>query len=112
MTQTREKCLCRAFTLKRNEKMLILSLHPAASVNCKLLTFPDTGRCKGQAYLTFETDADAKKAISLSGTTIENNIGDDNKKNPKKKEVTRKELKLKVTKMLNRSATKKKMGSP
>lgn len=74
---------------------------------CKLLTFEDTGRCKGQAYLTFETEASAKQALAMSGTTVENTSGDATGKDGKPKEIKRKELKLKVTKMLNRFATKK-----
>lgn len=72
--------------------------------NCKLLTFPDTGRCKGQAFLTFDSEEAAKKAIELSGIPVNNSIsteeGDTGGKN-------RKTLTLKVTKQLNRSQTKK-----
>lgn len=79
-------------------------------VHCKLLTFPDTGRCKGQAYVTFESEASAKKAMKLSGTTVSND--DDAKSKKKKKQESpnhkRKELKLKVTKVLNRTVTKHK----
>lgn len=82
-------------------------------VHCKLLTFPDTGRCKGQAYVTFDSGESAKKAMRLSGTTIANDDDGDNKKKKKKKKVQdttkkRKELKLKVTKVLNRTITKQK----
>ena len=79
-------------------------------VHCKLLTFPDTGRCKGQAYVTFEDESSAKKAMKLSGTVLP---GDDiesrSSKSKKKKTESppkRKELKLKVTKVLNRTQTK------
>lgn len=79
-------------------------------LQCKLLTFPDTGRCKGQAYLTFETEEEAKKAVALSGTTIDNKADDNNNKKTKKGETikapARNELKLKVSKMLSRTATK------
>jgi RNA recognition motif. (a.k.a. RRM, RBD, or RNP domain) len=75
-------------------------------VQCKLLTFPDTGRCKGQAYLTFDSQESAKKAVALNGTTIDNKA-DDDKKPKGEKGNSRTELKLKVTKMLNRIATKK-----
>jgi hypothetical protein len=71
-------------------------------LHCKLLTFTDTGRCKGQAFLSFATEEAAKKALALNGTTIENAAGDQKKK----ENHGRKELKLKVSKMLNRSATK------
>jgi hypothetical protein len=73
--------------------------------NCKLLTFPDTGRCKGQAFLTFDSEKAAKKAIELSGIPVDNSIsaeeGDTEGKNRKQT------LTLKVTKQLNRSQTKK-----
>jgi hypothetical protein len=75
-------------------------------VQCKLLTFPDTGRCKGQAYLTFDSQESAKKAVALNGTTIDNKADDDKKKKGESGSI-RRELKLKVTKMLNRIATKK-----
>lgn len=75
-------------------------------VQCKLLTFPDTGRCKGQAYLTFDSQESAKKAVALNGTTIDNK-GDEEKKKKGDGGTIRRELKLKVTKMLNRIATKK-----
>jgi hypothetical protein len=74
-------------------------------VQCKLLTFPDTGRCKGQAYLTFDTAESAKKAVALNGTTIDAAVNEATKKGETGKART--ELKLKVTKMLNRVATKK-----
>lgn len=78
-------------------------------VHCKLLTFPDTGRCKGQAYVTFDSEASARKAKKLSGTTIS---ADDEEPSTKKKRKEspskRKELKLKVTKVLNRTQTKHK----
>ena len=74
-------------------------------VHCKLLTFPDTGRCKGQAFLTFDTAESASKAILLNNTTIDatpttgtNREGQSGK--------SRSTLKLKVSKMLNRAATK------
>eukprot|EP00547_Thalassionema_nitzschioides_P006040 CAMPEP_0194207298 /NCGR_PEP_ID=MMETSP0156-20130528/6076_1 /TAXON_ID=33649 /ORGANISM="Thalassionema nitzschioides, Strain L26-B" /LENGTH=357 /DNA_ID=CAMNT_0038934021 /DNA_START=104 /DNA_END=1174 /DNA_ORIENTATION=- len=68
-------------------------------IHCKLLTFSDTGRCKGQAYVTFDSLESAKKALALNGTTIENDAGD----KEKKKETSgskRKELRLKVSKVL------------
>ena len=71
--------------------------------HCKLLTFPDTGRCKGQAFLTFETDEAAKAAIKLSGSPI--NGEEDDKES--KGEKSRKALTLKVSKVLNRAITKK-----
>jgi len=77
-------------------------------VHCKLLKFEDTGRCKGQAILAFETDEGARKALTLSGTVIDNEVPSPKKKEQKDSAATkRKELKLKVTKVLNRTVTKK-----
>ena len=72
---------------------------------CKLLTFPDTDRCKGQAYLTFETAEAAVEALKLNGSPIGGD--DDGKEGDSKK---RKGLTLKVSTVLNRAVTKKKGG--
>jgi len=75
--------------------------------NCKLIKFPDTGRCKGQAYLTFATPEDARTALKSNGTTIPNVAPPPStKKGAAKIEPKRKELKLKVSKVLNRFQTK------
>lgn len=65
-------------------------------LHCKLVKFEDTGRCRGQAYISFETEEAARKALSLNDTELtgEKNGG--------------KNLKLKVTKALNRTVTKAK----
>lgn len=78
--------------------------------SCKLIKFEDTGRCKGQAYVSFETDDSAKKAMKLSGTTIDNSK-DEPKKKAKKSDTpakARMQLKLKVTKVMNRWMMKNK----
>jgi hypothetical protein len=81
-------------------------------VHCKLLTFPDTGRCKGQAYVTFEDESSAKKAMQLSGTVLPSDDVESKSSKSKKKKTEssakQKELKLKVTKVLNRIQTKHK----
>jgi hypothetical protein len=80
---------------------------------CKLLKFDDTGRCKGQAYVSFATEESANDAIRLSGTTIDNNSQDDDKKNDKKQNdgksspSKRAKLTLKVSRVLNRRSTSK-----
>jgi len=80
-------------------------------VQCKLLTFPDTGRCKGQAYLTFDSVESAKEALKLNGTIIPpatiDNDNNDKRKKSKESSSTRKELRLIVSKMLNRNTTKR-----
>ena len=100
-----------AFTMKKRDvEELFRECGKITSV--KLFTFKDTGRCKGQAFITFETDESAKKAIKLSGTTITNdeqkatNKGDKKDESPK-----RKELRLKVTRKLSRAVTKAKKSS-
>jgi hypothetical protein len=76
-------------------------------VSHKLVTFKDTGRCNGQAYVTFDTEAEATKALKVSGTTIGNISEDGSKKKKKSSDSSkRKELKLKVSKVLNRHMTK------
>jgi hypothetical protein len=77
---------------------------------CKLLKFDDTGRCKGQAYISFATEESATDAIRLSGTTIDNNNPEDEKKNDKHKDgksspSKRAKLTLKVSRVLNRRST-------
>mmetsp|Transcript_15971 Transcript_15971/g.29659 ORF Transcript_15971/g.29659 Transcript_15971/m.29659 type:complete len:386 (+) Transcript_15971:123-1280(+) len=80
-------------------------------LSCKLVKFEDTGRCNGQAYLTFEGDDAAKQALKLSGTVIDANALLDNSGGNKKKKgkdpSKRKDLKLKVSKVLNRRKTQK-----
>eukprot|EP00934_Nitzschia_sp_Nitz4_P006095 Nitzschia sp. Nitz4//scaffold9_size221794//201390//202439//NITZ4_001384-RA/size221794-processed-gene-0.353-mRNA-1//-1//CDS//3329561115//6085//frame0 len=74
---------------------------------CRLVKFGDTGRCNGQAYVSFVTDGAAEKALKLSGTTLDNEKPDKKKKGKKTEEQSRrKELKLKVTKVKNRRLTK------
>lgn len=68
-------------------------------VHCKLLKFPDTGRCKGQALVAFETEEQAKTALTLSGTMIDS-LGD-------KKEPLKRPLKLSVSKVKSRAETKR-----
>ena len=80
-------------------------------VSCKLVKFRDTGRCNGQAYVSFDTDQAAEKALKLSGTVIDNFSEKGSKKKSKKSGESsskRKQLKLKVSKMQRRGGTKKK----
>ena len=80
----------------------------AGRVNsCKLLTFADTKRCKGQAILAFDTLQAAQKALALSGTTIDADASATDASQDSTSTKPRKELKLKVTKVLNRAVTKK-----
>jgi hypothetical protein len=88
----------------------VISLFAGSSAvkHCKLVKFSDTGRCKGQAYLTFASAEDAQSALKLNGKTIPNNVVSSNgtdKAEPKQQQP-RKELKLKVSKVLSRYQTK------
>ncbi|KAL7545614.1 hypothetical protein ACHAWF_008963 [Thalassiosira exigua] len=82
-------------------------------IHCKLLRFEDSKRCKGQAFLTFASDEGATRALTLSGSpwrdVEEPGTSRKTKKGKKKDEKEdggRKELRLKVTRVLNRRATK------
>mmetsp|Transcript_19447 Transcript_19447/g.45132 ORF Transcript_19447/g.45132 Transcript_19447/m.45132 type:complete len:337 (+) Transcript_19447:342-1352(+) len=92
----------------------------AVTKNCgtvaavRLVKFEDTGRCNGQAYISFDTDDGAQRAIALSGTTIDaavmsssSDVKDSKKKKEDETPAKRKELKLKVSKVLNRRKTKR-----
>ncbi len=87
-------------------------------VHCKLLKFEDSSRCKGQGILTFESDLGAQLALKLNGSAWEDveepGVATKKKKKSGAKESVssdkKKELKLKVTKVLNRHVTKKKFG--
>jgi hypothetical protein len=73
--------------------------------HCKLLTFEDTKRCKGQGIITFESEISAAKALKQNGTVLKMNTGSE--KGKKSKDV-KKELKLGVKKVVNRAAMKTK----
>mmetsp|Transcript_38089 Transcript_38089/g.77780 ORF Transcript_38089/g.77780 Transcript_38089/m.77780 type:complete len:400 (+) Transcript_38089:81-1280(+) len=84
-------------------------------VHCKLLKFEDSTRCKGQAFLTFDSDLGAQLALKLNGSVWEDVeepgvAAKKTKKNGTKESSEKKELKLKVTKVLARHVTKKKFG--
>jgi hypothetical protein len=70
--------------------------------HCKLLKFADTGRCSGQAIVTLDSVSSAQRALALDGTVMETSGA----AAPNKSE--RKQLRLRVTKVLNRLLTKAK----
>jgi RNA recognition motif-containing protein len=72
--------------------------------SCKLLKFPDTGRCKGQAFVVFDSEEAASKALKLSGTKISS--ADTDKKGKKNKTTENRELELKVSRAMSRTVTK------
>lgn len=84
----------------------------AELVHCKLHKFEDSQRCKGTGILTFESDESAKVALKLNGSIWKDIEEPGTKtKKPKKKgsdDGEKKELRLKVTKLLNRFVTKHK----
>ena len=86
-------------------------------MHVKLLKFEDSKRCKGQAFLTFDCDEGAQLAIrSMNGSVWkdieEPGMSSKSKSGKNKKgktgggDETKKELRLKVTKVLNRHVTK------
>lgn len=89
-------------------------------VHLKLLRFEDSKRCKGQAFLTFASDGAARQALRLNGAVWEEAEAEVGAKRKKRKTMAaqegaeggekRKELRLKVTKVLNRFMTKKQSG--
>ncbi|KAL3811469.1 hypothetical protein ACHAXA_010721 [Cyclostephanos tholiformis] len=85
-------------------------------VHVKLLKFEDSKRCKGQAFLTFDTDEGADMAISKMNGSIWMEVPEPGtstrggKKSKKKGENgaahgPKRELRLKVTRALNRFVT-------
>jgi hypothetical protein len=83
-------------------------------VNCRLMQFEDTKRCKGTGFLTFESETAAKAALKLNGTLLSWPSSDDEGSKKKKsggdKKKVKKELRLGVKKLLNRTVTKNKSG--
>lgn len=79
----------------------------------RLVKFEDTKRCNGQAYISFDTDEGAQRAITLSGTTLDaeelsspmDGTNSKKKKDDGESPAKRKQLKLKVSKVLNRRKT-------
>lgn len=70
--------------------------------HCKLLIFEDTKRCKGQGFITFETEIAASKALKLNGIVMNMETNSDKAKNKN----SNKELKLGVKKVVTRAITK------
>ncbi|GAX26592.1 hypothetical protein FisN_21Lh057 [Fistulifera solaris] len=69
----------------------------------KAITFPDSGRCKGQGIVTFQDEESARKALTLmNGKQLD--VSGDSKK-------VGKQLQLKVTKVLNRKVSKQQIAS-
>ena len=81
-------------------------------IHCKLLKFEDSKRCKGNGFLTFDSDDAAKLAIKCMNSKVWKDIEEPGISSKKKKgkdvKVTEKELKIKVVPVLNRFVTKNK----
>jgi hypothetical protein len=99
------------FDIKRNELHQYFEDESGYKVvHCKLVTFEDTGRCKGTGFVTFESVAGATAALKQSGSIFPSIVAKGHKKKTdKQKEIAerRSDLKLKVTKVLSRLETKK-----
>ena len=74
----------------------------------KLLTFDDSKRCKGQAFLSFESEDGAKKALKLNGNVVDwkQENDDDNDPMSKKKKKSKKGMTEKKEKQLRLSVSK------
>jgi RNA recognition motif. (a.k.a. RRM, RBD, or RNP domain) len=88
-------------------------------LDCKVLKYADTGRCKGQAYLTFSTEDGARQAIAMSGTKLDKtelaaenspNLNYKGKLGVKKDGSQSMKLELKVSKCLNRLEAKRQLN--
>lgn len=80
-------------------KQLVADKTSCAVEQCRLVTFPDSKRCKGQAYVSLRSVEEATKVRqALHGLTLPNGSNREGKK----------ELQLRVTHVLNRFATKRK----
>jgi hypothetical protein len=83
-------------------------------VHVKLIKFEDSQRCKGQGILTFDSDQSARAALKMNGCLWEDAEKEGGKSKKKKGKVEKKkevmELRLKITKVLNRFLTKQKKG--
>jgi RNA recognition motif. (a.k.a. RRM, RBD, or RNP domain) len=94
-------------TTAKDVSDLFASKADVAVVHVKLIKFEDTKRCKGQAFVTFATPESAKKALRLNGSVIPSTVLPTQPK-AGVEHKQKKELKLKVTKVLNRVVTKTK----
>eukprot|EP00592_Proboscia_alata_P009828 CAMPEP_0194362154 /NCGR_PEP_ID=MMETSP0174-20130528/9855_1 /TAXON_ID=216777 /ORGANISM="Proboscia alata, Strain PI-D3" /LENGTH=418 /DNA_ID=CAMNT_0039134829 /DNA_START=81 /DNA_END=1337 /DNA_ORIENTATION=+ len=85
------------------------------AIQCQLLTFKDTKRCNGQAYLVFATKDMVETALTLHKAVYDGQTSNDPKKKTKKdtgKDVNAKPEKerwLAVTRCVNRIESKKMM---
>jgi RNA recognition motif. (a.k.a. RRM, RBD, or RNP domain) len=94
-------------TTAKDVSELFASKADVSVVHVKLIKFEDTKRCKGQAFVTFATPEAAKKALRLNGSVIPSTVAPTKPKGSAENKQ-KKELKLKVTKVLNRVVTKTK----
>ena len=71
------------FEIKSREVEKYFATSCGKVVHCKLLTFEDTKRCKGQAFVTFEEEESAKKALKMTGEVLDYEPEDGGKKKKK-----------------------------
>lgn len=96
------------FEAKSNNVIALFEQTCGKVVSCKLLMFQDTKRCNGQAIVTLTSDGAAAEALKLSGTEADTCIASQTKANGargKDPQPKVKQLRLKVTKLLNRRKT-------
>jgi len=87
--------------------------HCGTIFHVKLLTFEDSKRCKGQAFITFESETGAQKALQLDGNMVDWTLIEDETAQKKKKKKggddtqKQKQLKLSVNKVRARTTTQR-----
>jgi RNA recognition motif. (a.k.a. RRM, RBD, or RNP domain) len=77
-------------------------------IHCKMLLFQDTKRGKGQAFVTFDTEENAKSAIKLKGVFFDTECDGKSITKMQDNGATKKKLELRVIKCINRIDSKKK----
>ena len=84
--------ICKYFEIKCKDKKI---------AGCKTLSFSDTGRFNGQAYISFETDDGAKTALTLNGKVFEG-LPDAKEGEGEAKKNKKSQCWLKVTKKISK----------
>ena len=87
--------------------------HCGTIFHVKLLTFEDSKRCKGQAFITFESETGTQKALQLDENMVDWTLIEDETAQKKKKKKggddtqKQKQLKLSVNKVRARTTTQR-----
>lgn len=93
------------FKMKDVTELFAKTIKDSKVLHCKVIKYADTGRCKGQAYVTFDTNDGASQAIAMSGMKIDKSESNQQQQNASSRSS---QLVLKVSKCLNRFEAKNK----